>query len=299
MGDDRGDIGDIGDIGAVGGAAQQDVGGVEAVWRPPHVDGVEVVRGAGGPYSTPRHFHDEMEVGLTQGSGWELYHCGAWQDVAPGILVLTPPGDVHMVRSPGGGRVVYHGLRLDADVLQRAATDLAGRPQRVPDVAIPLVQDRDARRLFLRLVAALEEGAAASRLEQESRLRDALDHLILRYGAERLAARPAGPDPRAVRRARHYLDEHAAQGVTLAELARVAGLSVSHLCRAFSAAVGMPPHAYQTQVRVARAKALLVAGRLPVAQIAAEVGFANQSHLTYHFARLVGVTPGRYLCDSR
>ena len=296
MGDDRGDRGDA-DAG--GGAARQDVGGVEAVWRPPHVDGVEVVRGAGGPYSTPRHFHEEMEVGLTQGSGWEFYHRGAWQDVAPGILVLTSPGDVHMARAPRGARVVYHGLRLDADLIQRAATDLAGRPQRVPDVATPLVQDRDARRLFLRLVAALEEGVAASRLEQESRLQDALEHLILRHGAERLVGRPAGADPRAVRRARHYLEEHAEQGVALAELARVAGLSASHLSRAFSAAVGMPPHAYQTQVRVVRAKVLLVAGRLSLAQVAAEVGFANQSHLTYHFARLVGVTPGRYLRDSR
>ena len=155
MGDNTGAMGDAG---AVGDAARQDVGGVKAVWRPQHVDGVEVVRGAGGPYSTPRHFHEEMEVGLTQGSGWGFYHRGAWQDVAPQILVLTPPGDVHMVRSPRGARVVYHGLRLDANLIQRAATDLAGRPQRVPDVATPLVQDRDARRLFLRLVAALEEG---------------------------------------------------------------------------------------------------------------------------------------------
>jgi len=177
MGDNTGAMGDAG---AVGDAARQDVGGVKAVWRPQHVDGVEVVRGAGGPYSTPRHFHEEMEVGLTQGSGWGFYHRGAWQDVAPQILVLTPPGDVHMVRSPRGARVVYHGLRLDANLIQRAATDLAGRPQRVPDVATPLVQDRDARRLFLRLVAALEEGAAASRLEQESRLQDALEHLFRR-----------------------------------------------------------------------------------------------------------------------
>ena len=49
----------------------------------------------------------------------------------------------------------------------------------------------------------------------------------------------------------------------------------------------------------ARAKALLVAGHLPLTQIATEVGFANQSHLTRHFARLVGATPGQYVRDSR
>ncbi len=287
-----------GDADDGGGATQPRV----AVWRLRHMGGVEVVRGVATPHSAPRHFHEELEIGLKQGGGWEVHHRGAWHAVAPGTLVLTPPGDVHMARSPGGAAdAVFHGLRLDADLLRRAATDIAGRPRRAPDFATPLVRDREARLLLLRLVSALEEGSAASPLEQESRLQDALGHLILRHGAERraLAPQPAGAEHGAVRRARQYLEEHAEGAVTLAELARVAGLSASHLCWAFGAAVGMPPHAYQTQIRVARAKALLVAGRLPLAQVAAEVGFASQSHLTRHFARLVGVTPGRYMRDSR
>ena len=286
-----------------GGAADDGGGALRprvAVWRPRYVGGVEVVRGGGAPYSAPRHYHEELEVSLRQGGGWEYHYHGAWRAVAPGTLVLTPPGDVHMARAPhGAADAVFHGVRLDADLLQRAATDLAGRPRRTPDVATPLVHDRDARRLLLRLVSALEEGSAASRLAQESRLQDVVAQLVLRHGAERLAPRSVGAERGAVRRARQYLEEHAARAVTLAELAGVADLSAFHLCRAFGAALGMPPHAYQTQVRVARAKALLVAGRLPLAQVAAEVGFASQSHFTRHFARLVGVTPGRYLRDSR
>jgi len=285
-----------GDVDDGGGAPGRRV----AVWRPRHVGGVEVVRGGGAPYSAPRHFHEELEIGLRQGGGWELHYRGAWRAVAPGTLVLTPAGDVHMVRvSRGAADAVFHGVRLDADLLRRAATDLASHPRRVPDFATPLVHDRVARRLLLRLVSALEEGSAASRLAQESRLQDVVTHLILRHGAERLAPRPVGVERGAVRRARQYLEEHAERSVALTDLAGVADLSVFHLCRAFGAAVGMPPHAYQTQVRVARAKALLVAGRLPLAQVAAEVGFASQSHLTRHFARLVGVTPGRYLRDRR
>ncbi len=270
------------------------------VWRPRHVAGVEIVRGGAAPHSVPRHFHEELEIALKKGDGWEFHHRGVWHAVAPGTLVLTPPGDVHMVRSPRAiDGAVFHGLRLDADLLQRTATDLVGRPQRVPDFMMPLVGDRDARYFFLRLIAVLEEGSAASLLEQEAWLQNVLAHLILRHGAARLTLRPSGAEHGAVRRARQYLEEHAARNVALAELARVADLSAFHLCRAFGAAVGMPPHAYQTQVRVARAKALLVAGHLPLTQIATEVGFANQSHLTRHFARLVGATPGQYVRDSR
>ncbi|MDQ6602655.1 MAG: AraC family transcriptional regulator [Chloroflexota bacterium] len=282
-------------MGDAGGAVRQDV----AVWRPRHLYGVEVVCGRGLP-SAPRHFHEELEIGLKQGGGWEFHHRGAWHAVAPGTLVLTPPGDVHMMRSPHGpDDAVYHGLRLDADLLRRAATDLAGHPWRGPDFATPLVQDRDTRCLILRLIAALADGSTASPLAQESWLQDALGHLILRHGAAKVVPSPVGTERGAIRRVRQYLEEYAARTVTLAELAYIAELSTFHLCRVFGAAVGMPPHAYQTQVRVVRAKALLVAGRLPLAQIGTEVGFASQSHFTRHFMRLVGTTPGQYVRDSR
>ena len=62
-------------------------------------------------------------------------------------------------------------------------------------------------------------------------------------------------------------------------------------------AVGMTPHAYQTQVRVRRAKSLLQAG-LPITLAAAEAGFYDQAHLNRHFKRIVGLTPGRYVKDN-
>jgi len=60
----------------------------------------------------------------------------------------------------------------------------------------------------------------------------------------------------------------------------------------------MPPHAYQTQLRVLRAKALLRAGQ-PAARVAASTGFFDQSHLSRHFRWLVKLTPGRYAQDSK
>lgn len=278
------------------GAARRHV----TVWRPRHVAGVEVVRGVAAPYSTPRHFHEELEIGVKQGGGWEFHHRGAWHTVAPGTLVLTSPGDIHIARSPSeADDAVFHSLRFDTELLGRMATDFAMHPRGGPDFATAVVRDGEIRLLLLRLVTVLTEGSAASPLEQEAWLQAALSRLILRYATVGPTLRPVGTERGAIRRARHYLEEHAERTVSLTELARVADLSTFHLSRAFGAVVGMPPHAYQTQIRVVRAKALLVAGHLPLAQIAAEVGFANQSHLTRHFARLVGVTPGRFMRDSR
>jgi transcriptional regulator GlxA family with amidase domain len=84
------------------------------------------------------------------------------------------------------------------------------------------------------------------------------------------------------------------ENVSLDELARQARLSRFSLIRAFRRHVGMPPHAYQLRVRIHRCRSLLVAG-LPLAQIASLGGFADQSHFTKTFKKVLGVTPGRYL----
>jgi AraC-like DNA-binding protein len=76
----------------------------------------------------------------------------------------------------------------------------------------------------------------------------------------------------------------------LAEAVRTRPFS---LLRAFKEATGLPPHAYLTTVRVRRARELLDLG-MPPARVAAEVGFTDQAHLTRHFKRAVGVTPGAY-----
>ncbi len=94
-------------------------------------------------------------------------------------------------------------------------------------------------------------------------------------------------------RVRSYLDEHYAENISLAELAALANLSPFHLLRSFRDQVNLPPHAYQIQVRIKHAKQMLLLG-LPGIDTALAVGFADQSHFTKHFKRIVGVPPGLY-----
>ena len=106
------------------------------------------------------------------------------------------------------------------------------------------------------------------------------------------------PEHAAVRRARRYLEERWAAPVTLADLAAHAGLSRFELARTFRAQVGLPPHAVQLDLRIARARAQLAAGEPPAA-VAATCGFCDQAHLTRVFKRAVGVTPARYARSSK
>jgi AraC-like DNA-binding protein len=103
-----------------------------------------------------------------------------------------------------------------------------------------------------------------------------------------------GNEDFAVQRTRRFLDEHYAESVSLLDLARLTGLSPYYLHRSFCRKIGMPPHAYQVQVRVTRARSLLRRGRT-ISDAASSAGFVDQSHFSRHFKRLTGVTPGQFL----
>ncbi len=83
--------------------------------------------------------------------------------------------------------------------------------------------------------------------------------------------------------------------IPLSELADEFGLSQYHFARLFKQAIGFPPHEYQIQLRISRARMLLVKRPdVRIAEIACELGFTDESHFRRHFRRIVGVTPAQY-----
>lgn len=89
------------------------------------------------------------------------------------------------------------------------------------------------------------------------------------------------------------LEGRLADPPSLEALATGLGTSPFALLRAFRDTYGMPPHTWLTDARVRRARHLLDAGTA-IAEVAGLVGFTDQSHLTRHFTRIVGVPPGAY-----
>jgi AraC family transcriptional regulator len=95
-------------------------------------------------------------------------------------------------------------------------------------------------------------------------------------------------------RVQDYIEAHLDDRLTLNELAGVACLSPYHFSRSFKQAAGVGPQRYVMQRRLERAKTLLRRSNQPLALIAQETGFTDQSHLTSIFRRETGVTPGRF-----
>lgn len=109
--------------------------------------------------------------------------------------------------------------------------------------------------------------------------------------AKKNEERLGGLSGRRLKQVLAYIEDNLAEELSLAAVAGIAGMSVSHLKPVFRASVGMPVHRYVIRRRVERAKILLAQGKLPIAEVALASGFAHQSHLARHMRRLLGVSP--------
>ena len=145
------------------------------------------------------------------------------------------------------------------------------------------------------LMREVMSGDAGSRLYAESLANLLAVHLLRNYTEhpELIEAEKVSVAPRAVIQAMKYIHDNYPGEVSLADIASAAHLSSYHLARVFKKATGISPHQYLVQVRVNSARSLLTAGAgdRSLADIAAAVGFADQSHLTRHFKRMLGITP--------
>lgn len=117
---------------------------------------------------------------------------------------------------------------------------------------------------------------------------------MLRYSKTRRTPRPLPFSEQRVLQIKMLLDDTPEQEWSLSTLAAMAELSPWHYLRQFKALVGIPPHAYQVQARLRKAKTLMLHGHT-LAALSSQCGFSDQSHFTRHFKNAFGATPGSFI----
>lgn len=266
------------------------------VWRAQYLPSIELVHNVSKASSLPRHFHEELELIIRQGDGWQFNYRGAMYSVPSDTLVVTQPREVHHANWMSERDCTFRGLRIDPDLLQQVALEIAGRQTEVPFFPKPLVHDRDLIHQIVRVHQSLSQ--SGSQLEQQTTIQDLVAQLILRCADNPPCLTRLGKERQPIERVRVYLEDHYSREISLEQLAQIAELSSFHLNRSFRQTFGMPPHAYQIQVRIMIAKRLLRQER-SIEKVAIETGFSSQSHFGVHFKRLVFVTPMQYVRDSK
>jgi AraC-like DNA-binding protein len=268
---------------------------VTALWHLPGFGGLDVMRATYHSHCFPPHVHDTFVVQLVE-SGTDAFVRGREShQAAAGDIVLINPGDVHTGRPAGHTPLCYRALYPRPSLLAEVARSLGQPAGRVPVFPRAVVRDPPLADRLRQLFRALQSGGDSPGVGTQ--LRATLAALLCRHGSFPADSRPRPGGRAAVRRARDYIRAHPGEPLSLEELSGVAGLSPFHFLRVFRREVGLPPHEFHVSVRVEHARGLLSLG-LPIAEAAARTGFADQSHLTRWFKRIVGVTPGQFQLRS-
>jgi AraC family transcriptional regulator len=154
-------------------------------------------------------------------------------------------------------------------------------------------QDLQLHQIGMLMFAELKSGGMMGQLYVESLTQALVIHLLRHYST--LAKPIALPNNRLthaqLQQAIDYIHAHLNRDLSLAELANVVNISPTYFANLFKKVMGISPHQYVIKQRVERAAVMLKGTDLAIADIALQVGFSSQSHLTQQFKRLTGVTP--------
>mgnify|MGYP001610126007 FL=1 len=256
----------------------------------PYLAGVDLMRATFFTHSFSRHFHEDYALGCIEHGAMRFRYRGSGLVAPAGHVNLVVPGEAHDGHAADATGWTYSMFYLQPETVLAAAQSLDPKAK-LPHFRQGVINDPD---LAARVKAAhsLLMDRDAPRLAKETRLLSLLRFWIRRYAEDPgPAPKPPAQEPDMVAKAKEYLAAHMQDDISLDDLASVSATSPFHLARAFTAQTGIPPHAFLVQLRLGRAKDLL-GTPMRLADIAAETGFSDQSHLTRRFKRQFGVTPG-------
>lgn len=242
--------------------------------------------------SFAKHTHNTLSVGVVLRGEGKYIQRGTGHAISQGNIVLVPPGEVHACNPRHDVPWAYLMFHLTEQCLQKFVSCLPSA--RSGEIYFPaqVVRDPVFHGLLVSLYLLVKN--RAGRLEKEAVLYAAICALLTRHAGMAAAKFPGRGEPRLVALVKDYLTDNLHKNISIHELSSVTGISAYHVLHVFREAMGMPPHAYQIQLRVQEARKLLLNGH-SIVEAALEAGFCDQSHFSKKFKQIVGVTPRRYV----
>lgn len=255
-------------------------------WWDRHLSGLSLLCADFTTHEYPPHTHDALVVAVTERGGSVVKSRGQVQDAQASTMFVFNPAEPHAGWMGWSERWQYRAMYLAQSALDGVADGLG--IDAVPYFTRNLFNDPDLIQGFLVLHRAIEDGQDVFR--ERELLIGSFGTLFRRHGSGVAGIKVPPRDGVLVARVKARMEAEYASDLRLEDLAAGVGLTTFQLIGLFRRTVGLTPHAHLTQVRLGAACRHLRRTAAP-AEVAAAVGFYDQSALNKHFKRCYGITP--------
>jgi AraC-like DNA-binding protein len=255
------------------------------------IGGLEFLKASFRYQNFSRHIHQGFCVGVIEAGAQGFYRTGANHVASRDSIILVNADEVHDGHAITENGWSYKAIYPMPEQLGEVGNELQGISRGTPYFNEPVVHDPELAYMLRQFFKVLDQ--SDNKLERQSWFVTTMSALILRHGKSTSSLLDTKRSPQTIETIKQYLNDNFQKNVSLNELSELVQLNPQYLVRLFRKHVGMPPHAYQVQTRIHKAKILIRQG-VALSDAAIDCGFSDQSHMNLYFKRFYGTSPGRF-----
>lgn len=255
--------------------------------------GLTLSEGHFSKFSFDRHFHLDFHIGLVVEGVQRQHFKGQSFLLSPGEIVIMPPDEIHDGLNYKDNAYIQKMFRLSPELLSDNVLEILGL-KRDTYFNPRIVNDKRLWQRLLRLHNLLQQNSSLNQMAVEEAWFLSLEPLFARLQIATPQSLRGGLSLRQKQRIVDYCYENIGDPISLEELAELCDMSRYQFLRRFKQSVGVTPHNWLVRLRLERACILLRLKKQNIADVAASVGFYDQSHFNKAFRHAYGVTPSEF-----
>lgn len=250
-------------------------------------------QGAYTEYAFKPHHHIDLHIGLVISGVQAQKFNGNKVLLGPGRISVMPPGEVHDGVSYRNNAYQMNTFRIAPELIQNYFGDMFALSQ-LPDFNGSMIENKPMTQQLMCLFDLLKTNKEISTLPVEEQWINTLLPLLETLTKKDSTSIKGTLSEKHLQWVIEYCHENLSKKITLDQLSTISDLNRYQFLRRFEKSVGMTPHQWLMQLRLEHACTLLRTSNKSLVDIAAEVGFFDQSHFNRAFKNFYGVKPSMY-----
>jgi len=253
-----------------------------------HLGDIDVMQARYVKQNFAKHYHEGYGLGVITSGAMEFNYRGEKLIASEGLVNSVNPDEAHDGHSFDSEGWCYSMLYFEESVFRNLYGDICEKYE-TPFITEGVFKDKHLATNLSFLVAQLLS-KNSDRLLNESQIIGILSSTILKHSDKRPDVRKIYKLGNKLTKVKEHIKNNINQKISIKQLADIAGVSLYHFIRSFTADVGVAPYEYVSMQRARRAKELILAGKKAV-DVAIECGYTDQSHMNRWLKKIYGITP--------